>query len=188
MRTASQTLPPHDLSLPADKRAVWPHLGHTSPPHQKWERELDTYLSWEDWEQIFTHIHKGSLNVSTQENGLKIYSRWYRTPDRIHKFHPSIPPLCWRCESAQGILLHIWWGCPRIWPFWKEVHRLISHITTYTPDFTPAQYLLHHTSLLQFAYKWSLTLHLINTAKLCIPMHWRDSPPPTFLNDCKGLG
>ena len=108
-----------------------------------------------------------------------MYSRWYRTPVVTHKFIPNSTPLCWRCESEPGTLLHIWWDCSYIQPFWKDVHDLISHITTFVPNFTAAQYLLHHSSLSQSAYKKSILLHLINVAKLCIPIHWKNRTPPS---------
>lgn len=147
---------------------------------QQWERALVLDLSKEDWERIHTHIHKGSTNISAQENRFKIYSRWYRTSDRIHKYQPGVSPLCWRCNEAHGSLLYIWWCCPLIQPFGKEVHRLTIQITIYSPDFTPVQYLLHHTSIPQSAYKRSLILHLINAAKFCIPIHWKDNTHPSI--------
>lgn len=162
--------------------------GTLSPPSiryilvRQWDRDLNIDLTTEDWKHVHNHIHKGSLNISTQENRYKIFTKWYRTPDRIHKFHPNLPPLCWSCNASIGTLLHIWWECPLIQTYWTEIHRLITQITTYSPDFTPAQYLLLHTSLPQHTYKKSLVLHLINAANLCIPVHWRNtSPPPTIL-------
>lgn len=112
---------------------------------RQWETELQLDLISEDWGHIYNHIHKGSINVSTQENRYKIFTKWYRTPDKIHKFYPNLPSTCWRCNTADGTFLHIWWSCPLIQPYWTEIHSLISQITTYTPDFTPAQFLLHHT-------------------------------------------
>lgn len=47
------------------------------------------------------------------------------------------------------------------------------------PDFTPAQYMLHHISLPLSTYKKSLILHLINAANLCVPVYWRSITPPT---------
>lgn len=80
-----------------------------------WERELSINLS-EEWENIYSYIYKGSINVSAQENGFKVFSRWYKTPLRLHNISPTIPPKCWRC-SDEGSLLHIWWSCPSIQNF-----------------------------------------------------------------------
>lgn len=136
-------------------------------------------LSPDDWDRVWEHAHKESINVSAQENRFKLYLRWYRMPERLRKIFPSVPPMCWRCNVAVCSLLHVWWDCSLIQPFWERVHDLISRITTYTPDFTPAQYLLHHTSLPRKTHGKSLTLHLINAATQCIPLHWKTTTPPT---------
>lgn len=58
---------------------------------QKWESELKLDLPKEEWDSIYEHIHKGSINISAQENGYKLYSRWYHTPERTDT---HIPPNC----------------------------------------------------------------------------------------------
>lgn len=61
---------------------------------RSWERELSIDLSEEEWENIYSYIHKGSINVSTQENGFKVFSKWYKTPLRLHKISPNTPSTC----------------------------------------------------------------------------------------------
>lgn len=136
-------------------------------------------LSEEDWVNIYTYIHKGSINVSAQENSFKIFSKWYKTPATLHKISPAIPSNCWRCSEVEGSLLPIWWSCPSIQPLWKEVHRITSNITTYQIEFSPAQMLLHHSSIPERHYQRSLALHLLNAAKMCIPTLWKSPKPPT---------
>lgn len=107
--------------------------------------------------------------------------------ERIHIFHPTVSPMCWRCNPSLGSLLHVWLNCIHIKPFWEKVHNTISKIITYTLDFTPAHYLLHHTSLPQSTYRRSLMLHLINAAKQCIPLYWRNTNPPKISNWLKRI-
>lgn len=95
-------------------------------------------------------------------------------------FPPSIPDTCWRCGKAKGTMLHVWWDCDSLQPFWKEVHELIAHIIKYTLDYSPAQYLLHHTHLTKTEYFKSLAMHLVNAARLCIQVHWRSTHAPTI--------
>lgn len=171
----------------------WPRLNHNSLTVPKLKRGIDLpdikkyYLAYQltravDW-NIHSQIHKGSINVSTQENGYKISSRWYRTPLRIHKFTPSISPNCWWCNEELGLLLHIWWACPLTQTFWEEVlHRLTCKISTLPLDYSPAQLLLHHSSIPISDYFHSLAVHLINMAKLCIPFHLRSQDPLTNTN------
>lgn len=155
-----------------------------SPSQSAWNRDLPTPLTNEEWNKVHEYIHKGSLNVTTQENGYKIATRWYRTPSRLHKFKSTIPNTCWRCGVEVGTMLHIWWDCAILQPFWKEVHKLITQITTFTLDYTPAQYLLHHTSLSKRNYFKSLAMHLVNAARLCIPKHWQSTSVPSIGEWC----
>lgn len=120
--------------------------------------------------------------MCAQENAFKLLSRWYRTPLKLHHIYPTVSPQCWRCETETGTLLHIWWTCPKLQPFWKEVHRLIHQITTYAIEFTPAQFLLHHPSIPKHTYFRSLTMHMVNAAKMCIPDKCR-SPDPLSIAD-----
>lgn len=78
---------------------------------QKWEQQLGLDLTDEEKERFLTRLHKGSVNVTTQETGYKL---WHRTPIKLHKLYPSIAPLCWRCGSEPCSLLHIWWSCPHL--------------------------------------------------------------------------
>lgn len=156
------------------------HTPKTNIASAKWEKDLSIHLSDKEWEKIYSNIHKGSINVTTQENGYKLFSRWYKTPLKLHTINPEILSNCWRCNDKNGSLLHIWWDCPAISAFWTKVFHLSSQITTLQLDFSPAQALLHHSSLPMKSYHKSLALHLINAAKLCIPVLWRSPNPPTI--------
>lgn len=165
---------PHLLHLHNNPRDPCPGQG-IDASHTSWERDLQLSLTDENCEDIYEYAHKGSLNVALQENSYKIATKWYRTPARLHKFSPTIPNTCWRCKTEVGCMLHIWWDFALLQLLWREVHSLLSQITTYTLDFKPAQYLLHHTSLSKRTYYKSLAMFMVNAARLCIPVHWRST-------------
>lgn len=142
---------------------------------QTWQRRLKIDLSEENWE---CSAHKGSLNVTTQENNYKNLIHWYRTPELLNKFNPDMSDKCWRCSRETGTLLHIWWSCLLLQTFWIQVHEITSQVTTYSLDYTPAQFILHHSSTSAHSYWKSLVVHMISAAKLCIPVHWGSSCAP----------
>lgn len=96
---------------------------------------------------------------------------------QVQKFFPftqNLPitlDVCWHCKRSESSLLHAWWHCPGIQAFWEEVQRVITQVTSYTLDFTTAQHLLHHTCLSHRQYFKSQAMHIINTARMCIPVH-----------------
>lgn len=46
-------------------------------------------------------------------------------------------------------------------------------------EFTPAQYLLHHSSLPRSMYLRSLAMHMVTAARWCITVLWKTSKYPT---------
>lgn len=145
-----------------------------------WAKDLDIELTSKSWDKIYRSVHKGSINVSIQETNYKIISRWYRTPSILHRFDASYPDKCWRCQRETGDLLHIWWSCPIIQAYWKQVHKLIEKITTYVLDYTPAQFLLHLPKPKVTSYFKSLAMMLVNAAKMCVPTLWGTPRAPSI--------
>lgn len=95
-------------------------------------------------------LRRGTAYIAMFTKGLGMY--WSRkttktTPALLHTFAPAIPNSCWHCHQAVSTLLHPSWECPVLQLFWSEVYSVISQVMIYTLDYSPAQYLLHHTSL-----------------------------------------
>lgn len=76
-------------------------------------------------------------------------------------------------------MLHIFWDCPEIKPYWQEVARTIGHLTGVVFEGDPGACLLHLSRRPIKKYKASLTIQLLNAAKACIPLCWRSESPPT---------
>lgn len=146
-----------------------------APSQVSWERNLQIPLTEEAWDTVHEYTHKGYLNIAIQENCYRVVTRWYRTPSCLHKSSLVIPNTWWRCCKTEGTMLHVWWECEPLQPFWKEAHDLIVQVTTITLEYTPAQFLLHHTTLSKKDYFKSLAMHVVNAARPCIPIHWRST-------------
>lgn len=79
----------------------------------------------------------------------------------------------WRGCHALENLAHIWWDCPKVKKYWKEVLSLIKeHMTIEVPE-DPLHGLFHSIKTPINQYKNSLLPHLINAAKCLIPQHWQ---------------
>lgn len=79
-----------------------------------------------------------------------------------------------------GSLIHIWWQCRLITPFWDKVLELIKMITETTLVLDAACRLLHISNWSLKKYKHSLTKHLLNAAKSLIPIHWNSPRVPSI--------
>lgn len=140
--------------------------------HGFWEDELNMTIEDTSWDSVHLYIHKGTLNIHTLENGYTIKMRWHKTPELLHKFMPTVSDRCWRCQQELGTFLHIWWKCPMIQPYWRKVHNILTAISSFPLEFTLAQYLLHLSKIPSKRYYKSLAVHMINAARLCLPVHW----------------
>lgn len=68
-----------------------------------------------------------------------------------------------------GTLAHIWWQCPLIQPYWREVLHLIKKISKVEIGQDPWQHLFHAVGDSRAA----ITPFLLNTAKALILKQWK---------------
>ena len=87
----------------------------------------------------------------------------------------EMSPLCW----LGGTHAHIWWQCPQIQKFWKEVLGLIKKICGMEVKYDPWVCLFHGTTLSRKKYRLSLIPHLLNRAKAVIPKNWKKEKAPS---------
>lgn len=57
-----------------------------------WEAETGHQHPVEDW----LNMHKCTRSVAIKETVVKLYTRWYYTPVKIHRMCPSIPDIYFR--------------------------------------------------------------------------------------------
>lgn len=146
----------------------------------RWERDLQISFSPEQRAKILLFTFKSSIHTQAQESGYKLLTRWYRTPQVLHFMYPETSDCCWRCGRHPGDLLHLFWSCPKLLPFWTSVKRIMSKFTDREIPWDPAFFLLHHNNIHRKSYRRSILPHLLNAARCCIPRLWKSSSPPSI--------
>lgn len=86
----------------------------------KWEKDLGVKFTEKQIDRLFLFAHKISVCARHQEAGYKLLARWYYAPEKIHQMFPQSSNLCWRCGEETGSLLHVFWSCRTLRPFWTE--------------------------------------------------------------------
>lgn len=146
---------------------------------QAWERDLGVLFSKAQENKILLFTHKASMASRYQEGGYKILTRWYRTPTVLNRIFPQVSSLCWRCQGAEGTMVHIFWECPGLKEFWKMASETINEISGVSLGENPAAFLLYDVPVPTEKYKNSLLRHLLTAAKACIPALWKSTSSPT---------
>lgn len=146
------------------------------PNMHKWERNLQREYPLHQWHIAIRYNSKSSSCMDHWDNAQKLLHRWYLTPSRLNKMKPSILALCWRECLSTGNLLHIFWSCKNIQPFWEEVQSLIYNVTNTHLKLEPALTLL---SLgIEAPLMRKVVVHILFVARISIAKEWLSLAPP----------
>lgn len=89
----------------------------------------------------------------------------------------------WRCNTYGASLVHIWWNCDHIKPFWRLIQNEILKFTGYSLPFEPRMVLLHNFSVCFGLHKHKLFIMnaLISAKTLLVTSFWRGMVDETKL-------
>lgn len=138
------------------------------PPHIHWEHDLGQTYTEHQWQKALQPIYKSTKCTTLWETTQKLHLRWYLTPSRLTKFNPSTCDQCWRCCSAKGDLLHIFWTCPRLRKYCNTIFQILSDVLHQDLHPTPDLAVLNLTiESVPPPYR-HIGTHILLAARLCI--------------------
>ena len=146
----------------------------------KWEKDLSQTFTWEEWQKAIHINSSSSACVEHWENAQKILNRWYLTPYRLSKIFPSSSPICWRCESHTGNLLHTLWDCKTLSSFWNNVSSFIASFTGNLKILTPELALLGLNLDVYPPQFRTIVANFLTAARLTITKLWKSTLAPNL--------
>lgn len=100
---------------------------------QKWEREANIVLSIDEWEEINEQQWKTTSSLYWREQGWKNITRFFITPAQ-GKYQDT---RCWRlCGADRADHFHVFWGCPLIGCYWRELKKCMDKVMMVDLPFT----------------------------------------------------
>lgn len=154
----------------------------TNTVKKAWEQELKTTIPEQQWKQTLSQIHTCSINSRHRLIQFKVIHRFYYCKALLHKFYPDVSPLCDKCKSTEGTLLHTFWECHVIQQFWSGIFFFFSGV--YQRNLTPDRefVLFGHSTGTQNLPQHLRSALVLGTvlAKRLLLKEWKTSCAPGF--------
>ena len=84
-------------------------------------------ISEEDWKRLCKLQWKSTCSTMWREFSWKNRIRFFITP--LQKRHQGNGVGCWRlCGLNEANHLHVFWECPLLVPYWREIHKNLEAI------------------------------------------------------------
>uniref|UniRef100_A0A3P8RWJ4 Reverse transcriptase domain-containing protein n=1 Tax=Amphiprion percula TaxID=161767 RepID=A0A3P8RWJ4_AMPPE len=147
-----------------------------------WEKDLHCFIDDDIWDSIMSNCGLYVREAKGKFIQYKILNRYYYTPSRLYKMGISRNDLCWKCQKAQGTLMHALWECPLVFPIWNNVLSYMQSWLSCNVPKSPRLCLLGDRTEVPLLNRHSfrvLNTALVTCACLILKL-WKDPHSPTL--------
>lgn len=110
-------------------------FSNTNSLKRTWERTLDIQITDDQWEEAWKNA--GTLSICNRVKAMQL-----KILHRAHKFKEDCLPVCPKCKTEQGDLIHCFWFCREIQKFWVMVEQELNVILSINIGHGPKHMLL----------------------------------------------
>ncbi len=86
-----------------------------------WERDLSLSIPEDTRDMILKQVHSSSKCACYSLLQFKVVHRAHISKMKLLKMYSELSPNCDKCNSPGATLIHMFWLCPSLEKFWKEV-------------------------------------------------------------------
>lgn len=147
-----------------------------------WEQDLNLSIDNDTWDSIFRLVNSTSLCARHSLLQFKVVHRAHISKAKLSRMYPDVNPCCDKCRISEASLIHMFWTCPSLEKYWKEVFQTLSLILNCKLEPDPLVALFGTTG----DDNTCLTPNMRRTiafasllARRAILLRWRDAAPPT---------
>lgn len=147
-----------------------------------WSQDIGTEINEETWRAVLNRVYSSSLCACHRLIQCKVVHRAHWSKTRLARINPSIDSECDRCHSGSATLIHMFWSCPALSSFWRQIFVSLSAITSADIPLCPVTalfgVLLPGQSLPSHFSDFVAFLTLL--ARHLILLNWKSPHPPSY--------
>lgn len=134
-----------------------------------------------DWDGVWENVGLSSRSPDHQQIHYNYIHRLYLTPKKLHAMKIIADPLCKLCSLNEvGTFQHMYWECPPVRDFWRQVSHKLTVLFEVTVPYSPATLLLNDLSQVKLKVaRQRILLSGLTAAKKMVAIRWK---PPHCLS------
>lgn len=146
-----------------------------------WEEELGEEISDDVWENALKKVHTSSICARHALIQCKIIHRAHWTTMRLSRIYKDVNPNCIRCNQSPANHVHMFWSCPSLIGFWKDIFDTLSEIchTQVEPDPLTALFGVSSPTIQLTNMNKGVIAFVTLLARRLILLRWKSSVPPS---------
>lgn len=146
-----------------------------------WQSDLGRDFTDIEWAGMLDKVHSSSPCARHALIQFKILHRLHFTNSKLARIYPTISPACIRCKHSPATTAHMFWSCPKLEVFWKDIFKSFSDIydVSIDPDPLLAVFGTSPESTVLTVGMCNVIAFTTLLARRLILFHWKKTEPPT---------
>lgn len=145
-----------------------------------WEEELQLSLSEQQWNVALKLIHSSSICARHALIQCKVFYKIHYTNAKLSKIYPTVSDNCTRCGQSPANHVHMFWACPKLSAFWRDVFNTLTQAygQTIVPNALSAIFGIPPNTNISGPLKCALAFTTLLARRLIL-FKWKLPHPPT---------
>lgn len=145
---------------------------------ERWESDLGIKIHEDLWSRLCQNSLFATINARFKLVNFNFLHQLYLSPQKLHRYNPSISNVCFRCGIAEGTMLHCIWQCAKVTTFWYDICDTLTKIMETPIPLDPGLCLLGNTTNLNLTQSSRKFIDIAFTvSRKCIALTWKSDSP-----------
>ena len=141
---------------------------------ERWESDLGITIHEDLWSDLCQNSLFATIIARFKLVNYNFLHQLYLTPQKLHRYNPSISNICFRCGIAEDTMIHCTWQCTKVTTFWYDICDTLTKITATPIPLDPGLCLLGNTTNFKLSQSSRKLIDIAFTvSRKCVALTWK---------------